>query len=252
MSKHLMPLIISLTSTLHRLCSPRMVPDILRNNAEPHFSAVLVLDTSHSMNELVNIPGREPFRPIDRLNESFAAFPDYLQNDELVAQYAELAVIRCGDGVTVAQDFVKIGQLETSSLQANGDTPLAEAVVLSIQMINDRQRQMERWDLDVLRPFVFVITDGCPTDSRNMLNAAEHAIRKMEAEKLIAFFAAAPEGSPMSQLEKMFVRRPMPLCEFNYPAMFRWFADSIRIVTHSCPGQEVTFPKLLTDDSSRP
>ena len=220
-------------------------PAALPDTAEPRFSAVVILDTSASMRSWLRLPNEPPFRPIDRLNESFAAFPNHIGEDDLVAQYAELAVISCGGRVAVAQSFVPAGCLQIRPFSANGGTPLAEALLAAIHLIHQRQRELESLDVDTLRPFVFVITDGQPTDAPAVIAKARNAIRALEAERRMAFFAAATDGTDTSCLERIFVRRPLPLCDFNYGAMFRWFAKSISIVTHSRPGDEISLPNPI-------
>ena len=102
----LVPMAQSLACSRKRLRPQNATIDIPPDNAEPRFSAVVILDTSYSMGSNVRFQGRAPFRPIDRLNASFAEFPKHIRDDDLVARYAELAVIRCGGGVSTEQDFV--------------------------------------------------------------------------------------------------------------------------------------------------
>jgi len=220
-------------------------PATLPDTTEPRFSAVVILDTSASMSSLMRLPNQPAFRPIERLNQSFAAFPSHIADDDLVAKYAELAVISCGGRVAVAQSFVPVGRLQIRPFIANGGTPLGEALLAAIHLIQQRQSELESLDVDTLRPFVFVITDGQPTDAPAIITEAGNAIRTLEAERRMAFFAAVTHGTDASCLERMFVRRPLPLCDFNYGAMFRWFAKSISIVTHSRPGDEISLPNPI-------
>jgi len=217
--------------------------EIYEPNAEPHLSAVVVLDASASMGSPgCNLGGQRMVRPIDELNDAFGKFPKHVAEDDILARYGELAVVRCGGGVSVLQDFLPVGQFRPPLVQAGGNTPLAESLVLASQMILDRQKYHEERDLDFHRPFVFAVTDGQPTDPERMLAEATSTIRRLETEKRVAFFVAATEGSDQGVMTQMMTRKPMPLSDYNYAGMFRWFACSMRAVTQSLPGEEVDLP----------
>ena len=215
---------------------------ILIDNAEARFSAVLVLDASGSMQSVRQNHRPIAVKPIDELNAALAEFPSHIGDDEIVARYAELAVIRCGGGVSLVQDFIPAGSFEPPTLRAGGDTPLAEALLFAADLILDRQRQLDTWDLDCHKPFVFAVTDGQPTDSPTLLTQAASRIAQLERDKRVGFFVAVTEGCHMGRIAKLVPRRPMPLCDFNYRRMFCWFAQSIKVVSHSQVGELITLP----------
>lgn len=66
-----------------------------------------------------------------------------------------------------------------------------------------RRKQGQRHLL--LPPWVFLITDGAPTES---VAAAEQAIKAGEAAKAFPFFAVGVEGANMDILAKLSTRQP--------------------------------------------
>jgi uncharacterized protein YegL len=125
---------------------------------------------------------------------------------------------------------------------ADGGTPLAEAVLKTINMIGRRLREIEAADIDAFRPWLYLLTDGEPTSPRRLLREAQKRIRQVEDEGRIGFFAVGTADADMDFLRWLAVRPPCRIRDMDYGAMFRWVAKSVLQVSHSMVGDHVEPP----------
>lgn len=87
------------------------------------------------------------------------------------------------------------------------------------------------------RPWVFLITDGEPTDS---WKEAAEAIREGEASKQFAFFAIGIKGANMDVLRQISIaREPLSLDGLKFRELFSWLSSSLQSVSKSTVGSDV-------------
>jgi uncharacterized protein YegL len=89
------------------------------------------------------------------------------------------------------------------------------------------------------RPWVFMITDGEPTDD---VGAAAQRVKDDEANKRVAFFAVGVEGANMAKLGEIVVRTPVLLRGLNFVEMFVWLSRSAQAVSRSQVDEQVALP----------
>ena len=82
-------------------------------------------------------------------------------------------------------------------LKADGDTPMGRAIKKALEIIQDRKVQYQANGIAYYRPWVFMITDGAPTDD---WHAAAQAIRDSERDKAVAFFPVGVDQADMGTL----------------------------------------------------
>ncbi|MDQ6659911.1 MAG: VWA domain-containing protein, partial [Chloroflexota bacterium] len=124
-------------------------------NPDPRCPCVLLLDTSGSM------AGSR----IDALNIGLDTFQKELCQDPLAQRRVEVAIVTFGHGgVQTIQDFITADQFQAPMLAASGRTPMGEAIHRSIDMMQDRKEQYKKSGIAYYRPWIFMITDGAPTD----------------------------------------------------------------------------------------
>lgn len=205
-------------------------------NPEPRVPCLLLLDVSSSMSG----------DKIQELNSGLETLRSELLKDELTARRVEVAVVTFGGSVRVVQEFAAPSELKLPSLSAEGDTPMAAAILKAFELVEQRQARYEASDLDSYNPWIFMVTDGEPTDSSELLEKAAQRVRQADGQgrgKKVAFFAVGVEGANMQRLARMSKRSPQKLRGFDFGRLFRWVAESLRRVSRSLIGDRVELPK---------
>lgn len=194
-------------------------------NPEPRCPCLLLLDVSTSMNG----------RAIQELNDGLASFREELVSDSLAMQRVDVGIVTFGPA-QVHTPFTTAGAFIAPTLHANGDTPIGEAIRLGLNMLEQRKAEYRNAGIVHYRPWVFMITDGAPTDE--WMTAAA-AIREAEASKKLAFFAVGVAGARMDILSQISVRQPLKLDGMKFRELFQWLSASMKSVSQSTPGAEV-------------
>jgi uncharacterized protein YegL len=208
------------------------IPDLqealeFADNPDPRTPCVLVLDTSASMEGA----------PIAQLNAGLRAFEQALQADALARRRVEVSVVTFGGQVQV-QDFVGAEQWRAPTLEASGATPLGEALGRALDRVGWRKRVYAEMGVPHTRPWVFLITDGAPTDAWEEVAARVH---RLSAQKHVALFAVAVEQANLQILGRIAApeRPPVRLAGLRFEELFVWLSNSLGQAASVGPGQAV-------------
>jgi uncharacterized protein YegL len=237
-------------------------------NPEPRCPVVLVLDTSGSMNG----------EPIKELNESLRMFSEAIRNDRLASLRVEVALVTFGGkvraldvrgaGLSQAKDivpynprglavrqaakeipfdarqaFVTVDQFQPPLLEAGGETPMGEAVQRALALLRDRKEVYKQNGLDYFRPWMFVITDGKPTD-KGWEQAADQ-VKQEEVRRGVIFYAVGVEKADMKVLSRFSeARPPLKLKGLAFGDLFMWLSKSLSVIAHSRPGEQAPLPPV--------
>jgi len=172
---------------------------------------------------------------IDLVNEGIRAYHTDLMSDSLAPQRVEVSVITFGSTVEVVCPFVTAHEFTPPILKANGETPLGAAVLRAIDAVTERKRLYRQSALHFYRPWIFLVTDGAPTDS---WQEAAAKVKEGEKNKSFAFFTVGVEGANFDMLGQLSARTPLALKGYSFREMFLWLSQSQRSVSQSKPGQE--------------
>ncbi len=207
---------------------------------------VLLLDTSTSM------AGEK----IRRLNAGFRAFRDDILRNPVASQSVELCVISFGP-VRLQSDFAPVQELGALEFHTEGCTPMKEALELAMVKVTERKQAYAQHGISSYRPWIFLLTDGEPTDLAGQPSEAwRHLISPLEmaaAERKFLLFTIGVQVNPngrevLNALSRPFSGRCLDLADLRFEDMFLWLSGSLSRVSQSMPGEQVQLVNPISGD----
>jgi uncharacterized protein YegL len=210
------------------------------------------------------------------LNEGLRAFGQAIRADRLAALRVEVAVVTFGGkaravdvrgetssavdmvlhnprGLAVRpkvqeipfnarQAFVTADMFLPPVLDADGGTPMGEAIQRALALLRERKEIYKQNGLDYFRPWIFVITDGKPTDR---WEAVAEQVKQEESRKGIQFYGVGVEGADLKVLARFSeARPPLKLRGLAFADLFTWLSKSLSAIAHSRPGEQAPLPPV--------
>lgn len=195
-------------------------------NPDPRCPCVLLLDTSGSMNG----------NPLSELNAGLVQYKDELVADALAAKRVEVAIVTFGGQVQTVCDFATADAFTPPTLTAGGDTPMGRAIEQALDLLQQRKEVYRQNGIMFYRPWIFLITDGAPTDA---WSGAAERVKQGENSKGFMFFAVGVENANMEILQQISPREPLKLKGLRFRDLFKWLSNSQRAVSRSQTNDQV-------------
>jgi uncharacterized protein YegL len=177
-------------------------------------------------------------QPIGQLNAGLKQFEQELKSDSLAAKRVEVSIITFGP-VRVQQDFVTADMFAAPHLATEADTPMGHAIMEALDILKLRKQLYQTNGIAYYRPWIFLITDGAPTDE---WKSAAKAIHDAEAAKALAFFTVGVDGADFNVLRQLSPRSPIKLRGLAFRELFQWLSNSLSGVSRSKVGDALRLP----------
>jgi uncharacterized protein YegL len=199
-------------------------PRVNEENPDPRIACALLLDTSSSMSG----------EPIAELNQGFALFCAEIGQDDLAKKRAEITVITFDSTARVEIPFTEGRHLQPRQLNASGSTAMGAALNLALDELTAQKQSYRQAGLEYYRPWLFVLTDGAPTDGHVFTSAAAR-VREAEAAKGVSVFAIGiGSGANMTTLKELSAQRePLRLQGLSFKEFFTWLSKSLSAASAS-------------------
>ena len=208
----------------------------LINNPLPRCATILALDVSGSMDG----------DPIKQLKAGALKFIRTVKEDDIASASLELAIVLFGgDNAKLLVPFTNLSDDNVnwheiiSNIDADGSTPMGEAVELSLNLLEKRKEEYKNNGVSYYQPWFVMITDGEPTDSE--WEKAARRLYNAEQNKRVFPMVVGTKDADFYNLEK-FVSEPIQLDGLKFQEFFSWLSASMSRVSTSVVGEEVTLP----------
>ncbi|MFA7031514.1 MAG: VWA domain-containing protein [Candidatus Methanomethylophilaceae archaeon] len=199
---------------------------------EPHLACVLLMDTSGSM-----------YGCIDNLNQSINNFKNSVSMDELSRKRVDVAVVAFDDDTRVEMPFTPLAEMEPVCLSTGGCTEMGHAINVAIDMVKERNRFYQEMGTPCFKPWIFMITDGAPTDS---IDAAAQRVHAEEAKGKLKFFVVGVDDYDKNLMFTI-TNRVMELRSTDFTGIFNWLSESMVTISVSKPSDEAKLGMLPVD-----
>lgn len=140
-------------------------------NTSKRHSIVFCVDVSPTMG-----------KNLDNINAAIGSFIKKLQQDPKARASAEVAFVTFSTNIEMDTEFESIGTLKTPTFSPvhQGTTLMAQAVLRSIDKIEQRREQFETFAIPYYAPIWILLSCGNPDDNDDltMLNAAKRKINE--------------------------------------------------------------------------
>jgi uncharacterized protein YegL len=172
--------------------------------------------------------------PIDQVNRGFELFCDEIRKDELAKKRAEIAVITFGDTARIEIPFTEGRDIQPRRLAASGCTPMGAALNLALDQLRQQKDAYRQAGLEYYRPWLFVLTDGEPTDGEVFAAAASRVKDTEKARGVSVFPIGVGPHANMELLKKLSTSRdPVKLDGLSFIEFFSWLSASLSAASAS-------------------
>ena len=206
---------------------------------------LLVLDASGSMSE--NAIGTGQTR-IEMLNQGVRTLYEDLMKDEVARNRVRLGIVLVGgpgNDAELLMDWTDIMDFEPFDLIAGGLTPLAKGLRIGLQVIEQEKMSLKSAGITYTRPWMFVMTDGVPTDDPQDWQTATAECHAAERARRCNIFPIGVDGADMEILSQISANTPaVQMSAAKFKEFFLWLSASTSAASRSAPGDTIQMPSI--------
>ena len=195
----------------------------------PHWAFAFLLDTSGSM----------VGEPIARLNAGLKHFRDHLQMDEYDQRNVDICIITFNSTATLLQDFTPLPNMQIPTLLADGGTAMGAAINMAIDCVKERCRLYNSLGTPRYRPWIFMMTDGVPTDDISMARQRIQSEENSGKAGRFKFWSCGIANKENNNIDyvtlKSLSKRIIELENYDFPSLFRWIGNCFYAGDHDLP-----------------
>lgn len=215
------------------------------NHGELHIPVVLLVDTSSSM----------AGTPMKELNSGLVEFGRALEADPLAMGRADVSIISFNSDVCVDVPFQPACDYVAPVLRAKGCTSMNQAIEAGLDAIQERKDLYASQGIQWYRPWMFLLSDGSPTDSSREA-AAKSRLQEAILKKKVTFLPMAiGSGANKEHLKSYYpsefdAKLLLSAKADHFREAFTWLSNSIGIIANSNPAQNntIVLPTPSTSD----
>ena len=198
------------------------------DNVNERTPCVLVLDCSGSMRG----------EPIKQLNAGLAALEKELKEDIDASSRVQILIIKASgrDETEISSDWTDAMNFNAPVMEAGGLTPLGKAMELALKKIEDQKCLYDSWGITSKRPWIFLISDGEPTDYG--WEGSAKICRYAQKNKKVVIHAIGTQGANLEKLAKFSLLPPKRLTGLKFTEFFLWLSRSVSCISKAAPNAE--------------
>ena len=219
--------------------SYRLEEEELADNGSRRAPIIVCVDCSFSM--------RQEHR-LERVMEGLETFCRDMNRDLLARDSVELCLISFGGNhACVECDFATPDRITLPRLEADGETPLADAVALALENLELRKERYEENGISFYRPWLVIVGDGDETGSSKQLEAAAEKLKEEHENKRLNILCIMVGNEEKVRRESGSLMRLSPdgtvqyLRDLKFQEFFGWLSRSIQKTSQSMSGEEVYY-----------
>lgn len=208
----------------------------MKNNIQcpgnKHLACVVLVDSSGSMKE-------DPVRksnPIGELNEGLRIFGETLNKDTYAKGVVDVCVINFNTKIQPIIPFSPASDYVAPHLEAEGLTSMNGAILAGLDALEQRKLEYKKVGVDYWRPWMFLMTDGTPTDTDREAEARQRLQDALDHNKLTFFPMGIGECADIKKL-RSYTKNGSGMVfkakEEYFKEVFVWLSKSLTIIGNS-------------------
>ena len=202
----------------------------IENPGQQHAAAVIAMDVSGSMAVAIH-----------DLESAVGKLKEALENDPVTRSRVEVMLITFSDEARIVSPFCPVDDLVIPDLEARGGTNMHDAVDLAINEIEVRREQYLQEEVPAYKPFLFLLTDGCPTSLDN--GAFQHLMDLQKNDRWNYFPVAVGPRADRSFLASNNANGTVMISgQDNFDGIFEFISDSFSKLVTLAPGEKAALP----------